>query len=121
MLRPFGKVTVTTGGTPVRATDNLVNQVTPLSVPVQAFLVQALPSNAGVVYIFQGGANFSGDHRGDLDQCIAILPAPTDATTGPFPSASFGMPVIPSGLNLADIWIDVGSNGDGVLISATVG
>lgn len=119
MLKPFGKVTVTTGGTPVRAT---VNQTDPaLPVPTQAFVVQVLPGNTGLVYVFAGGGNFSGDHRTTLDRCIAILPAPASATTGPFASASFAIPVIPNGMNLADIWIDVSVNGNGAIVSVTAG
>lgn len=119
MLQSFGKVTVAAGGTPSRATANRADPSEP--VPTQSFVVQALPGNTGLVYIFSGGANFSGDHRTSLDRCIGILPAPTSATNGPFSSASFSVPNIPNGLNLADIWFDVGVSGDGVIVAATAG
>lgn len=119
MLKPFGKIVVTAGGTPVRATSG---QDDPdKSVPTQSFIIQALPGNSGVVYVFAGGNNFSGDHRTSLDVCIAIIPAPTSPTAGPFPSASFSVPVAPSALNIADIWIDVSVSGNGALITSLAG
>lgn len=120
MLQPFGKVVVTSAGTPVRAT---LNQPVPSqSLGVQSFMVQALPGNAGIVYVFACGASFAGvDDRTTLIYCIAILPKPTSATTGPFPSASFSIPVIPAGIDLSSIWIDAATSNDGVIISGTRG
>ncbi len=119
MLKPFGKIVVTAGGTPVRATSGQPDPT--LSVPTQSFLIQALPGNTGLIYVFAGGANFSGDHRTSLDVCIAILPAPASSTNGPFASASLSVPVAPSALNISDIWIDSSVNGGGALITALAG
>jgi hypothetical protein len=120
MLLPYGKVTVTTAGTPVRATSNLSVPADP--VPVQSFFVQAAPANTGIVYIFQGGANFTGtDDRTTLRRCIGILPPPGDASAGPFPAASYAQPVIPAGMNLADIWFDTSVSGSAVIVSAVTG
>lgn len=118
MVRSFGQVTVATGGTPSRAT---ANQTVPGTVvPLQSVRIQVRPANTGLLYIFQGGANFSGDHRTSRDVCLAILAAPANVTTGPFEKYEAGF-IVPVGLNLADLWLDVSVNGDGGIISGTVG
>jgi hypothetical protein len=56
---------------------------------------------------------------GGDSRLLAILPAPADPTTGPFTGFSPGIPVISSGLNVADFYVDVDVAGDGVLVSFT--
>ena len=120
MLTPFGQVVVPTPGTPVRVTVNLDDPS--LTVPVQSFVLQVRPENTGLVYIFQGGANFAGvDDRATRRRCIGILPAPASAVNGPFASASFSVPVAPAALNAGDVWIDVSVAGNGVIVSGLTG
>lgn len=122
MLKSFGRVTVTAAGTPVRATNNVAAAVGGPSARqgVQSFMIQADPANTGILYVFAGGDNFAGDHRTDGLGLVAIIPAPASATTGPFTTASFGMPNVPAGLNLNDIWIDTSVNGSRAIVSALV-
>ena len=118
-MRSFGQVLVAAGGTPARAT---ANQTTPSAVvQLQKVRIQVRPANTGILYIFQGGGNFSGDHRTTRDVVLAILPAPASATSGPFAYFEFGEEVVPVGLNLADIWLDVSANGDGGIIAGVTG
>jgi len=115
--QPFGKVVVTTGGTPTRAT---ANQVDPTArVAVQSFMVQVLPGNTGLIYVRQKGS--LADDRTNLLKTVAILPAPGSATTGPFPSVTFSKPLTSAGFNLADIYIDASVDGEGALIVGTTG
>lgn len=119
-LRVLGKVTVIAGGTPARVTRNLADPS--LRIGVQAIFLQALPTNSGIVYVRTRGASGNlADDRGTLAVTLAVIPAPTSPTTGPFPSISLSEPVIPAGFNLADLYLDVGVDGDGVLVSAVIG
>ncbi len=117
MQRSLGKITVTSAGTPQRITAGLT--VPGNAVPIQSLLLQALPANTGIVYVFAGGNNFSGDHRTDLVRCVGLIAAPSDATKGPFPSLSISIPNVPGALNLADYWLDVGVSTDGVVVTYT--
>ena len=122
MLKSFGKVTVAVAGVPARATANLSAAQQAKSNPLQSVQFQALPANTGKVYIYAVGPNFTAtDDRTNLTRCIALLPAPSNSTTGPFPSASFSLPNVPAGIDLSDLWIDVDVNGNGVVIAGTVG
>ncbi len=102
-LKSFGKVTVTTAGTPVRAT---LNEGTPASrVGLQSFTVSALSANAGAnVYV-----GSSAMVKATLVGVYAIVPKGT--------SASFSILNSPAGLNLADIYLDGDSNSDAALVS----
>lgn len=113
-----GQVLVGVTGTPVRATSNMA--VPGQRLGVQSFMLQALPANAGIVYVFLAGDGYTADARATGLGCIGILPKPASATTGPFASVSVSIPVAAAGLNLADIWIN-GAAADGVIISATQG
>lgn len=114
MVDSLGYVTVTTPGTLVRAT---VNEPDPTRrIGVQAILFQALPTNAGVVYYGLAGMN-----RTTGVNVLGILPAPSDPTTGPFPSASPSLPLSAAGLNAADFYVDADSGSDGVLVVYTQG
>ena len=109
----FGKVTVTTAGTIVRATST---QSDPTArVGLQSIQFQALPANTGVIYI-----GTSAMVKSTGVGVLGIIPAPTSATAGPFGSFSVAEVLAPAGLNLADFYIDSTVNGEGVIISAVV-
>lgn len=108
----FGS-SITLTGTPVALTGILsAQQITDRMTKVQSVQVQAHPSNAGVVYIgcasdfTNGGAN-----------CMAAIPKPTAATTGPFPSQSYSVPGTGNNpIDLARLWVN-GTGADIVLVS----
>jgi hypothetical protein len=109
MWRSLGKVTVTTAGTLVRATNN---EATPtLRYPCQSLLFEQWPGNTGNIYI----CDRSDANKTTGVGVLAILLKPT--TTG-LPSAGCGIPTAPTPFNAADFWIDADVNGEGVLISA---
>ncbi len=110
----YGYVLVAAAGTPARLTANAA--VPGDRVGAQSVMVQALPGNAGLVYVGLGGMNKTTGVN-----VLAILPKPASATTGPFPSVTFSEPTIPAGFNLADLYIDAGTNNDGVVVSITRG
>lgn len=110
----LGYVTVPTPGTPVRATIN--NTDPTLRVGAQSITFQALPGNTGIVYV----------GRRDMDTStgvgvLGLIPAPSDPTTGPFPSWAVSLPVIAAGLNVADHYIDAAEATDGVVVAYTQG
>lgn len=112
-LFSYGKLSVTTAGTPVRAT---LGQSDPTArIGLQSIQFQALPANTGLIYIGTAALNKSTGVG-----VLAVLPAPSSATTGPFASASFSEPLAPAGLNLADLYIDSTVNGESVYVSGTV-
>jgi hypothetical protein len=115
MIKSLGRVLVAAAGTPVAATSNFTAG-TPetVRVPTQSIMFQALPANAGVVYIGLKGFTKSGV---GLTGELAILPKPVSASTGPFTSASFSIPLAPAGLNANDLYVDADTNGDGVLVT----
>jgi hypothetical protein len=113
--KPFGKVVVASAGTPVQASINAADQAAPLRIGCQSISFQALPGNAGLVYIQQA----TGDDRATLVNTLAILPKPSSATTGPFASYTISIPLAAAGFNLADYYINADNAGDGVLISVT--
>lgn len=112
MPQPLGKISITTGGIAVRLT---ANQGTPANPkPCQSVMVQALPGNAGAIYIFESPAAFADD-RTNLTMCVGIIPKPASATTGPYGSVTLGKSGgIPFGGDVSKIWID-GTSSDGVI------
>lgn len=104
-LKSLGKVTVTTAGTPVRAT---INESTPANrYAVQSFSVFALAGNSGA-NIYAGS---SAMNKTTLAGVYAIIP-----------KGAAGSAVIvqaPAGINLNEIYIDADTNGDACLVSAT--
>ena len=118
----FGQVTVPAAGTPVNLGVALGFGPTsgkPMSIGIlQKVIIQARPANAGIVYIFSGSDGT--DHRTDRELCMAILAHPTSATDGPFDRYEIDVANAAGGLNLANLWIDAASNGDGVIISGSV-
>jgi hypothetical protein len=108
MWRSLGKVTITTSGILVRATNNETNPTERL--PCQSILFEQWPGNTGRIYICDRQTADKNTGTGVL----AILMPPS--TTG-LPSAGVGVPSAPAALNAADFWLDAEVNGEGVLIS----
>lgn len=105
--RSLGKIT-TNAGVSARFT---ANESTPAAnLGAHSYLIQALSSNTGKVYI---GTSNPVD-RTNLTNVIAVLPPPT---ANIFPSFSATITYAPAGFNLAERYIDVDQNGEGVLIS----
>lgn len=85
----------------------------------QSILLQALPSNTAVVYVYRTRAEAPGDDRATLRECVALLAVPSSATTGPFPAASFSIPSAIGALDLREFWIDADGADNGVLVVGT--
>lgn len=102
----LGKITATAGA-PVRITTNQTSASA--SLPVHSYLIEALSTNTGKVYIGNSTLN-----RTTLAGVYAILPP---ATTSVYPSFSSAVSYAPSIFNAADIWIDVDTSTEGVLAS----
>jgi hypothetical protein len=111
--KALGAVIVAVPGTLVRATKNRDTPSDRLG--AQAISFQVLKSNVGVVYI--GKASMV---RATGVGVEFQLPAPSSATSGPFASASIGLPTAPAGLNAADFFVDADNANDGVLVTITV-
>lgn len=120
-LQSFGVVTVTTGGTPVRASSNLTALQTGEPVPLQSVTIQAFPGNTAIGYVFASMSNPAADHRTDGVGLVGVIPSPAHATNGPFGSVTFSLPATPNGIDLTKIWIDAGGNSQKFIISGTVG
>lgn len=109
-IKSLGYVTLGSPPTLIRAT---VNETDPtLRVPCQGLLFQALPGNVGTIYVGTASMNTTTGVG-----VLGVIPAPTDPTTGPFPSFSPGIPVIPAALNAADFYINGANADDGVVVS----
>lgn len=103
----LGKVAITAAGTPEPATKN---QPTPTKrFIVHSFVVEALPSNTGKVYIGINALN-----KSTLAGVYAILPIPT---TSIIPSFSATLGHAYDAFDMSLIGIDVEVSGEGVLIS----
>lgn len=104
-LKSFGKVTVTTAGTPVRAT---LNESTPSArVGLQSFTVFALLGNTGAnIYVGSSAMN-----KTTLAGVYAIVPKGT--------SAGAIINLAPTGINLNEIYLDADTSGDAALVSGT--
>ncbi len=106
---------IVSGGTPVQVSTVCTPGSSRLGYGkwAQSIQLQAHPSNAGVVYIGKLGMNTTTGLG-----VLAVLPKPTSATTGPFPSQSFSEPLAPNGLSLDDLYVD-GTTNDLVIVSYT--
>src|SRR5215510_12130333 len=114
--RSYGKIVVTTGGTIVQATNNQTNKSQRIG--LQSITVQALPTNTGLIYVRLKGDG--ADDRTNLNFTIGLVGAPASATSQP-PAITITATPASGALNLADIWIDAGVNGNGALISGIAG
>ena len=104
-LKSLGKVTVTTAGTPVRAT---LNESTPTArYAVQSLSVQALAGNSGTnIYVGNSAMN-----KSTLAGVFAIVPKGS--------TASAVIIQAPAGILANEIYLDADTNGDAALVSAT--
>lgn len=109
MWRSLGKVIVTTGGTPVRATNNENDPTARYG--AHAMLFQQVPGNTGKIYIMDR----STGNRSSGAGVLAVLAIPT---TNLLPSASATITYAPAGFNAVDFWIDAENNGEGCQVSA---
>jgi hypothetical protein len=103
-LQALGKITVAAAGTNQR--------VTTTATRCQSITVQALSTNTGKVFVGTSAmvkATFVG--------VLAVIPAPS---TGVIPSATFSIPLSPAGLNAADIYLDVDTNGEGAIVTVSI-
>lgn len=104
-LRSFGKVTVTTAGTPVRCT---INQTAPTDrVAVQSVTIQALAGNSGTnIYVGNSAMN-----KSTLAGVYAMVPKGV--------AGSITINLAPAGIMVNEIFLDADTNGDAALVSAT--
>ena len=104
-LRSFGKVTVSTAGTPIRVT---TNESTPTDrVGVQSLTVQALAGNTGT-NIYVGSSTMNKSTLAGVYLIVA--------------KGATGVSVInlaPAGINANEVYLDADTSGDSALVSAT--
>lgn len=112
MIASLGYVTVTTAGTPVRATANAADPTARIG--AQAILVQGLPANTGLIYVGLVGMNKSTG--------VGVLGI-IGAVTSPAGPGSWGgaMPNAFTGFNVADLYLDATVSGDKALVTYTQG
>lgn len=108
MLRALGKITPTPG-TPVRVSSLLSSGIDP---HCHGVLIQAFRANTGYAYVGAAGMNPAANT--DLYATLAIPTANT------IPSFTAALTFAPNAINLADLWIDVATPGDGVIVSMLV-
>ena len=108
MIRSLGRITITTGGTPHRCTEN---ETTPTKhYPCQSLLFEQWPGNTGKIYV---GTESMVKATGV--GVIAILAIPTDNV---LPSFSASIPSAPAALNAVNYWVDAEVDGEFVLVLA---
>lgn len=116
MFKVVGKITVTTAGTPIQLSAQTLVQ-TALGSPhlktVQAVLLQAIPSNTGLVYIGNSGLT-----KATYVGCGYVLGIPVAGTTAPAWGTAQNAQA--AGVDLSEIYLDVGTSGEGVLCSILV-
>ncbi len=100
----LGKVTVTSGGTPV--------QITATKTACQAISIQALSTNTGKIYV-----GLSNINKTTSVGVLGVLAVPT---ANLIPSFNAYQPQV-AGLNADAFWIDADVNGEGVIVAITVG
>lgn len=111
MIKSLGYVTVTTAGTPVRAT---INQADPTArIGAQTVYFSAMPSNVGAMYVGTAGMN-----RTTGVGVVGIIGTPTTELGQSFNPS---LPTLPAGLNVADFYIDADDNNAVCLVSYTQG
>lgn len=111
----FGGI-ITLTGTPIAVASILTAQErTDRRSRVQSVQLQAHPSNTALFYV-GGKADFTGGGA----NCVAAVPKPTAATTGPFPSQSFGFPGQGNApVNLEELYVN-GTSNDIVIVGIQV-
>ncbi len=106
-VRSLGRVVVATAGTPVRLT---ANEADPTArVAAHSITVQAWHANVDVVYIGDREAMVRATGVGVLE----VLPIPVAGGFIKFTVTHVNAPV---GFNVANLWLDVDTNDEGVLV-----
>ena len=108
MLRPLGKVTVAVAGTP-RSIQSVLTAAGLRFKAYHAAHLQALDTNSGKVYI--GTSTMVAATRVG---CIHILAAPTG---GVIPSVGMALQGAAAGIDIAEVYLDVDTDGEGVLLT----
>lgn len=107
-LVSLGRTLVMVAGTPQRV-------VAPVSLnpaTVHAVVIQVLPSNTGKVYVGVSGLN-----KTTLAGVLSVLAVPT---ANMLPAFSISITHAANAIPVTDLYIDVDTGGEGVLISALV-
>jgi hypothetical protein len=111
----LGKLVTVAAGTPVQVPPPALPGAGPASPAlstVHAFVVEALESNTGKVYI-----GIAGMDKTTRVGVLMTLPVPT---ANLIPTFSVSLTAAANALSLTDIWIDTDNNGEGVTISGIV-
>jgi len=107
MQDSLGKITVTTPGTPVRAT---INRDDPTAnYYVHGYAIQRLKDNVGDIYVSLSPT----DDRVALSRLLCRLDEGQ-------PNFSAGIGIELNGTNMADVYIDADEPGDGVTIAVLI-
>jgi len=109
MLRPLGKINPTPG-TPVAVVSLLPPSGYPE--PVHGVLIQARRANVG--YAFVGNRDMVAATDEGLYAQLAV------PTVNTIPSFTAALTLAPNAINLADLYIDVITLGDGVIVSVLI-
>ena len=110
MIVSLGKVTVTTAGTPVRATST--QSVPGTQISCQSIAFQALSSNTGKIYIGTSSSMSKSTYAG----VVAVLAVPATNIIPGYNASQLSV----AGLNVADFFLDSDNNGEGVIVSYAV-
>lgn len=108
MLRPLGKVTITVAGTKLPIQTVLTAAGLKFG-SYHAAHFQALDTNTGKVYI--GTSTMVAATRVG---CIHVLAAPA---SGVIPSFGMALQGAAAGIDIAEVFLDVDTNGEGVLLT----
>lgn len=107
-LHALGQTLVAVAGTPKQL--QVPATINPPS--VHAFIIEALPSNLGKIYIGLAGLN-----KATMVGVLCILPVPS---INLLPTFSMAVSAGANPLNLRDLWFDADTSGEGVIVSAVV-
>lgn len=109
-----GKTVVVNSGIPVPVVipPKVAGPGSPGLSTVHAFMIEALSSNIGKVYVGTSDLN-----KGTLAGVLVVLPVPT---ANFLPTFSVSVTSAANALSLSDLWIDADNAGEGVLISVVV-
>jgi hypothetical protein len=110
MLTPIGRFLVPAAGTPVRLTSTQPDPSAPFA--CHGIFIQALPANAGKVYVGTSALN-----KTTLAGVIGIIAIPTDNSIPAFTAA---LTLAPNAINLADLYLDVETSGEGAIVSVLI-
>ena len=111
-IMPFGKLTITAGGTPQRLFTSSESAVAAQGVwpaRVSRIYIEAIPTNTHPIYLGVGGMVVS-----TLVKVIQTIPSPNVTLTIPFADWKENFSGGTNNYRLQDYWID-GTTGEGVL------